>query len=52
MVAIAIYLLYRHGQIFNRLYRKDLTIAVAIDQHNCDRLYSQIEPRDRLHGRM
>ena len=31
-----------------RLYRKDLTIVVSIDQQNCDRLYSQIEPLDLL----
>jgi hypothetical protein len=39
-MATAIYLLSRYGKKFNRLYRKDLTIAVSIDRQNCDRLYS------------
>jgi hypothetical protein len=51
-MATAIYFLSRFGKRFNRLYRKDLTIAVAIDLQNCDRLYLQIRPVDRSHERM
>lgn len=42
----------RHAQKFTDCIETDLTISVAIDRQNCDRLYSRIRPLGRSHEHM